>query len=89
MHALSNHSQAFLYGFFKVSANGHHFAHTFHAASNLFGYTFKFTQVPARDFTPRYSRVPVQKRPVLFVTEFFSSCSPYPKASLAATNASG
>ena len=49
VHALSDHTQAFLHNLFKRFTDRHDFADRFHAGADLAAHTRKLRQVPARD----------------------------------------
>ena len=46
VHALPDHAQSLLDGFFEGAADGHHLAHRFHARTQLAVYAAKLAQVP-------------------------------------------
>ncbi len=50
VHALPDHSQAFLDGFLKRAANGHHLAYRLHRRTDFATHTVELTKVPTGDF---------------------------------------
>ena len=51
VHALSDHAESLLYGFFECTSDSHDFSHRFHAAAQFTIYPVEFTQIPPRNFT--------------------------------------
>ena len=49
VHALPDHTQALLDGFFESTSDSHYFADGFHTRSQLAGHTVELAQVPTRD----------------------------------------
>ena len=50
VHALSNHTKAFLYSIFKGATDSHHLAYGLHARTNLAVHATELTKVPTWQF---------------------------------------
>ena len=51
VHALANHSQAFLYHLLEGASYGHYFAYTLHGRAYFTAYAVELAEVPAGYFT--------------------------------------
>ena len=51
MHALADHTQAFLHGIFECTADSHHFAYRLHGTAEFTIHAAELTQIPTRDLT--------------------------------------